>query len=84
MENMSLFDLRDTSKEMTITRRQGQKLDVVRMSFEEAKTITWQGLFSGFNTLHAITYSSGIGFACELLKMFDHAEIIFGCDEVMS
>lgn len=84
MENMSLFDLQDTPQEKELSKAVGHKLDIVKMSFEEAKTMTWQELFSGFDVLHAITYSSGIGFVCKLLKKFSQAEIIFGCDEVLS
>lgn len=59
-------------------------LDVVKMDFIEAKTISWQKLFSGFDTLCAITYFSGMGFAYQLLELFEQAEIIFGCAEVIS
>lgn len=84
MENLSLFDLQDAPEEKELVKAVGHKLDVIRMSFEEAETMTWQELFSGFDSLHAITYSSGIGFVCKLLQKFKQAEIIFGCDEVMS
>ena len=46
--------------------------------------MSWKDLFSGFDELHAITYSSGINFVYQLLGMFKKAEIIFGCDEVIS
>jgi len=59
-------------------------IDVVEMEFVEAKSMSWQDLFSGYQTLHAITYSSGLGFIEELLSMFDYAEIIFGAEHVMS
>ena len=49
-----------------------------------AETLTWQELFSGYETLHAITYSSGLDFVCQLLDLFRQAEILFGCEEVMS
>lgn len=60
------------------------KLDVVKLDFVEGCAMTWQDLFTGFNTLYAITYSSGINFVCKLVEMFDNAEIIFGCENVMS
>ena len=44
----------------------------------------WRELFSGFDTLHAITYSSGLDFAAKLLSLFEDAEILFGCEQVMS
>ena len=60
------------------------KLDVVRLAFEGAETLSWRELFEGFDSLRAITYSSGIGFACRLIGLFEEAEVIFGCEEVMS
>ena len=59
-------------------------LDVARLSFERAETLTWRELFEGFDSLRAITYSSGVGFVCELVGMFEDAEVIFGSEEVMS
>lgn len=46
--------------------------------------LSLQELFTGYNELHAITYSSGAGFIGRLVEMFDSAEIIFGCEQVMS
>ncbi len=84
LENqVNLFDYMSddsSTKEVVYSR----KLDVVKMNYEEAKSVTWQELFSGFNKLHAITYSSGISFIYRLLEMFDSAEIIFGCENVIS
>ena len=54
------------------------------MDFEEAERMTWKELFSGFDELHAITYSSGVNFVYNVLSMFETAEIIFGSEEVMS
>ncbi len=59
------------------------KLDVVKLEFDEAQSLTWIELFSGFNKLYAITYSSAIGFISELIDMFEHAEIIFGYEGVI-
>jgi NgoFVII restriction endonuclease. len=80
-ENISLFD--NLSDEPG-TYKKSNTIDVVKLQYLGAETIGWKDLFSGFNKLYAITYSSGIGFICELLKNFDYAEIIFGCDEVMT
>lgn len=84
MENLSLFDdLQEV--EITMDKSAGRShLDVVKLEYVEAESLTWQELFEGFDSLHAITYSSGIGFVCQLLNMFSEAEIIFGNDEVMS
>ena len=62
----------------------GTKIDVVKLHFDGAETLEWRDLFSGFDTLHAITFSSGIGFIDQLLQLFQSAEIIFGCENVMS
>ena len=84
LENqVNLFDYMpddSSTKEAAYSR----KLDVVKMNYEEAESVTWQELFSGFNKLHAITFSSGINFIYRLLDLFDSAEIIFGCENVIS
>ena len=59
-------------------------LRVVKMSFIQGEVTSWEDLFSGYQTLRAITYSSGIGFISRLIKKFEDAEIIFGCEQVMS
>ena len=83
MENLSLFDQisLDGSRQSSSV---SAKLDVVKMEFAGVDTLRWPELFSGYDSLHAITYSSGIGFVCQLLGFFRQAEIIFGCDEVIS
>lgn len=86
-ENLSLFDLQEKIENQSLfdnTKSLSNKLDVVKMEFQEALTISWEELFEGYDRLYAITYSSGIDFVCALLRKFDHAEIIFGCDEVIS
>jgi len=83
MENLSLFGTEEAVQEH-ISLEHTKSLDVVKMEFAGAETFSWQELFSGFDTLHAITYSSGIGFVYHLLDLFEDAEIIFGCDEVIS
>lgn len=60
------------------------RLEIVRMSFEGCDLLSWKELFGGFDSLYAITYSSGIGFVNALLDMFSYSEIIFGCEGVMS
>lgn len=83
METLSLFDMvEEVQQKMDIS--SSGSLDVVRMEFAGAETCSWQDLFSGFDTLHAITYSSGIDFVYQLIGLFEDAEILFGCDEVIS
>ncbi len=84
MDNYSMFDSFDNLDPALDIPYESGSLDVVKMEFLEAQTMSWQELFSGFDSLLAITYSSGIGFVYKLLEMFDTAEIIFGCDEVIS
>ena len=84
MENLSLFDEITQVEDSLNLAAARPHLDVVKMDFVEAESVTWQELFEGFDTLHAITYSSGIGFVYQLLEKFSDAEIIFGCDEVIS
>jgi len=84
--NLTLFDLEEEQEQLSISKTANTKgyLDVVKAEFIETESLTWEQLFDGFDTLYAITYSSGIDFICKVLKKFDRAEIIFGFDEVMS
>lgn len=84
MENLSFFNQNNDSEFATETLFESRKIDVIKMDFVEAETMSWKDLFCGFDELHAITYSSGINFVYQLLEMFNKAEIIFGCDEVIS
>lgn len=86
-ENFSFLELDSENNSQTFlnsVEATNSKIDVVKMEFEEAQSLTWQELFDGYDKLYAITYSSGIEFICKLLKQFSYAEIIFGCDEVIS
>lgn len=71
----SLFDTRTTGP---------GKIDVVQMGFIGAESVSWEELFSGFDRLYAITYSSGIGFIYTLLQKFQYSEVIFGFEEVIN
>ena len=83
MENLSLFNMLESPVEQTEL-KSTNNLDVVKMEFGEVESVSWQELFSGFDTLYAITYSSGLDFVYQLLDLFEEAEIIFGCDEIIS
>lgn len=83
METLSLFDIAETDQQQINTQTTAS-LDVVKMVFDGAESCTWTELFSGFDTLYAITYSSGIDFVYRLIDLFEQAEILFGCDEVIS
>ena len=82
MENLSFFDEQQTMENLNGV-KDSKHLDVVKLNYESCESLTWQELFFGYNNLCAITYSSGIGFVCELLDRFEQAEIIFGCEDVM-
>ena len=84
MENEQIGFFDDESEQLLTDVKTSGKLDVVKLDFVEGCSLTWQELFSGFNTLYAITYSSGMNFVCKLVEMFNNAEIIFGCENVMS
>ena len=78
-EQLSLFDENEDNN----TAHLGN-LNVVRLEFLEGHSTSWQELFTGYDELHAITYSSGIGFIAKLINLFENAEIIFGCEQVIS
>lgn len=78
-ENFSLFDEAEDSKSTG-----SRKLDVVKLIYDHAERMDWKELFSGYDRLYAITYSSGIGFLYEVLGLFESAQVVFGCEEVLS
>ena len=80
VDNLSLFEDNPSSGQM----QNATKLDIVRLEYVQAESMSWQDLFSGFDHIKAITFSSGIQFLYRLLDMFADAEIIFGCEGVMS
>lgn len=84
MDNLTLFDQIEDSEIAMDGLFGSSKLDVVKMDFIEAETMSWKELFGGFDELHAITYSSGINFVYQLLDMFQKAEVVFGCEEIIS
>ena len=83
-DNLNLFSLVDEEEKSAPNKKRGSKLDVVEMEYKQAHAVTWQELFEGFDTIHAITFSSGLNFVYQLLDMFDRAEIIFGCEHILS
>ena len=86
-ENLSLFDsseLNSLFSPQQMNNAQSGKIDVVEMSFVGAQSTDWKTLFEGYQRLYAITYSSGIGFVCNLVNLFESAEIIFGFEDVMT
>ena len=80
-DNITMFDIESNSG---FNIAHAKKLNVVKFEYIGAETLTWQELFSGFDHLHAITFSSGINFIYSLLSMFKTADVIFGCEGIMS
>lgn len=60
------------------------EVEVVDLSFLRNRQSNWQDLFSGYDELKAITYSSSIHFVNKVTGMFDQSEIIFGNEVALS
>jgi hypothetical protein len=54
------------------------KLNISRIQYLDSIRQSWRELFSGFDSLKAITYSSSIRFMHTVIDLFDDVEIIFG------
>lgn len=80
IQELSLFDL---SEEKSSDKSTGNKLEAVEADFKCVHKVVWEDLFSGFDEMYAITYSSGIDFISRVLPNFKNAEIIFGCEAVL-
>lgn len=76
--------LDEGAEELSLFQNASEKIDVVKMDYLGAESVEWRELFRGFSDIKAITYSSGIGFMGELLELFASAELIFGCEAVMT
>jgi len=77
LENISMFDEHESSLKTKM-------LDVVKLDYIGAERATWEDLFSGYDSIKAITFSSGLNFIYKLLSMYETAEVIFGCENVIS
>ena len=77
---MSLFDLAPDQMESM----SNGNLKVVKAEFVEKKNIGWIDLFTGYDELYGITFSSGIQFMEKVFDSFDHVEMIFGCEGVLN
>lgn len=81
-DQMCLFDVEENTNEKLVGSE--VKLDVAKLEFIQGESKSWQELFSGYDSLKVITYSSGINFVCQVISIFEKAEIVFGCEQVMS
>lgn len=77
---MNLMDFVPESMEDVID---GQ-LKVVDAEYKGIIESGWRELFSGYDELYGITFSSGIPFMNKVIDMFDHVELIFGCEDVVN
>ena len=81
MEQISLFNYGDESKKIL---EPADKLTVVNAVFAGSKQTDFEELFDGYDELYAITFSSGIDFTNRIIENFDYAEIIYGCEGIIS
>jgi hypothetical protein len=59
-------------------------LEVVKCQYLDSSKVTWDDLFEGYDEMYASTFSSGIDFTAKLLKKFEYAEIIYGCEGILN
>ena len=78
-DQMSLYDLVPEEMEKSYS---GQ-LRVVKAQFIESAKLNWRDIFEGFDELYGITFSSGIEFMEKVMDMFEHVEMIFGCEDIV-
>lgn len=84
-EQMNLFGLPESPENEGIpTFDLSAPLKVVHATFTSAEKHDWADLFSGYDELYAVTFSSSIDFVNKVIKKFRHATIIYGCEGVMS
>ena len=76
MEPTSLFCEKAPSERRSLT--------VFRAEMIARDEASWQELFTGFDSLKAITYSSGLDLILELSGMFREIEITFGSERILS
>lgn len=77
---MSLFDLAPDQMESM----SNGNLKVVKAEFVEKNNIGWIDLFTGYDELYGITFSSGIQFMEKVFDSFEYVEMIFGCEGVLN
>ena len=58
-------------------------LTVVHARFIEETAGTLSDLFSGFDTLQALTYSSSVPLIATILPWFRHVDLVFGYEEIV-
>ncbi len=76
----SLFDDEEFKEKHTFN----NAISIVRAEFSSAEKINWKDLFDGYDEIYAVTYSSGIDFAAQVISKFKYAEIIFGHEGILN
>ena len=76
MEPATLFREKAPSERRALT--------VFRAEMIGREEASWRELFSGFDRLKAITYSSGLDLILELTGMFKEVEVTFGSERILS
>ena len=79
-DQFNLFSTPDTDDKASVYT---PKIEVISASFVAAEKCDWHDLFEGYDELYAITFSSGINFVNNVVSQFRHAEIIYGCENVV-
>ncbi|MFN3928307.1 MAG: hypothetical protein ACK4OK_01570, partial [Thermoflexus sp.] len=59
-------------------------LTVFSAALKGQHQLGWLDLFTGFRTLKAIIYSSGIDFVLSVVRLFEDAEILFGAEHTLN
>lgn len=77
---ISFFDMAPETVDIAVS----GALNIVKATYKETITTNWRDLFEGYDELYGITFSSGIQFMEKVMDMFEHVEMIFGCEGVMS
>lgn len=76
MEPASLFREKAPSERRALT--------VFRAEMIGQEETNWRELFTGFDRLKAITYSSGLDLILELTEMLKEVEVTFGSERILS
>lgn len=79
MDQMNMFDLLPEGESI----KSSNSLQVVKSKFIEQKMMTWTDLFTGYDELYVITFSSGMQFTRNLLERFIYSEVIYGCEDIV-
>lgn len=75
---LSMFDENDTTLSNT------GEIKIMNLELLNSEFTTWEDLFTGYDKLYAVTYSSSIDFITKLLPKFEKVEIIFGFEKILN